>query len=336
MSDHVFENVIDNDIYLRSISYRVIDDILRIVYCDERTQSLKYAAFTEKECNISYIDKIDTSEKNNANMGVHGYEAVGRREYLVYEEYKSEKKNYFKAINRRFDKPSWTVDILGVNPSEFVTFSYNDNLFIMYTDDHVITKLYDNGLASVRMSEEIQGLVNPRLYKNEKADTFYLYGIENNILSQRTMHIMNQGVYKIETQKSVGIGENIKVYCVCLDSDNKPYIVYFNETDRTMTISDPNEEKPQLLGYFNTVYALDSIMTDGNIYFVVSSIVPQETEPLTFQMTLIYRDNSGVWQEGTLCQTESPVYQVRLAEYHGQLYVIYGINSLILARVERE
>ncbi|MBP5450112.1 MAG: hypothetical protein J6Y01_08380 [Spirochaetales bacterium] len=336
LSDHVFENVIDNDIYLRSISYRVIDDILRIVYCDERTQSLKYAAFTEKECNISYIDKVDTSEKHNANMGVHGYEAVGGREYLVYEEYKSEKKNYFKAINRRFDKPSWTVDILGVNPSEFVTFSDDGNLFIMYTDDRLITKQYDGGLASVRMSEDIRGLINPRLYKNDNNDTFYLYGIENNILSQRTMHITKQDGCRIDTTESVGIGENIKAYSVCLNSDNRPYLIYFNETDRTMTISDPNEEKPQLLGYFNTVYALDSIMTDGNIYFVVSSIVPQETEPLTFQMTLIYRDNSGVWQEGTLCQTESPVYQVRLAEYHGQLYVIYGINSLILAKVERE
>ena len=101
-----------------------------------------------------------------------------------------------------------------------------------------------------------------------------------------------------------------------------------------MTISDPDADQPQLLGYYNTVYALESIIIDGNIYFVVSSIVPNEEGPIKYQLTLIYRDKSGAWQEGSLRQTEMPINQLCLAEYHNRLYMVYGMSSLILAKVE--
>ena len=336
LSESVSESVVDTDVYLRSISVHNVGDSLRIIYCDEQTQALKYALFTESDCTISYIDKVDTSEKHNANMGVHGYEVVGNREYLVYEEYKSEKKMYFKVINRRFNKPSWTLDIAGVNPTEFLTFSYDDNLFIMYTDDRLIAKQYDSGLASVRISEEIRGVINPRLYKNNSSDTFYLYCIENNMLAQRKMRIAKNSSYHIETLESAAVGENVKAYSVSLDAANRPYLLIYNENDYTMTLHDPDAAKPQLMGYYSNVYALESIIIDGHIYFVVSSVVPEENNPLTYQMTLIYCDNKGNWQEGSLIQTSAPVYQLCLAEYRNQLYIIYGINSLIMAQVNLE
>lgn len=334
LSEYVSESVADSDIYLRSISAHNVEDSLRIVYCDELTQALKYALFTETECEISYIDKVDTSEKHNANMGVHGYEQTDGREYLVYEEYKSEKKMYFKAINRRLGKPSWTVDILGVNPSEFLTFSYDNNLFIMYTDDCLITKQYDSGLAAVRMSEDIRGIINPQLYQNQSSDTFYLYCTENNMLAQRTMRISQSSKYQIDTIDSTAIAENIKAYTVSLDDDNRPYLLYYNENDRTMTLRDPDYDRPQLMGYYSTIYALESIFINGKVYFVVSSIIPDEEGPLSYQLTLIYQDNNNIWKEGSLITTPAPVYQLCLAEYHNNLYIIYGINSLKLAKVE--
>ena len=333
LSEYVSESVADNDIYLRSLSAHNVDNSLRIIYCDEQTQALKYALFTEAECEISYIDKVDTSEKHNANMGVHGYEYTGGREYLVYEEYKSEKKMYFKAINRRLGRPSWTVDILGANPSEFLTFTYDDNLFIMYTDDRLITKQYDSGLASVSMSEEIRGIINPHLYR-KSADTFCLYCTENNMLSQRTLRISKHDKYRIDTIESAAIAENVKSYTVSLDSDGQSYLLYYNENDWTMTLLESDSDKPQIMGYYSTIYALESIIIGGQVYFVVSSIVPDEEGPLTYQLTLIYRDNKGNWQEGSLIQTSAPVYQLCLAEYHGTMYIIYAINSLNIARVE--
>ncbi|MBR6200981.1 MAG: hypothetical protein IKQ61_12055 [Spirochaetales bacterium] len=334
LSELVSESVADTDIYLRSISVHKVDDSLRIVYCDEQTQALKYAAFTESDCDISYIDKVDTSEKHNANMGVHGYECTGGTEYLVYEEYKSEKKMYFKAINRRAGKPSWTVDILGANPSEFLTFSYDDNLFIMYTDDRLLAKQYDSGLAAVRMTEDIRGIISPRLYKNEESDTLYLYCIENNMLAQRTMHISKPDKYQIDTIDATPIAENIKAYTVSLDDAGGRYMLCYNENALTLTLLDPNIAEPKLMGYYSTVYALESIIIDGQFYCVVSSIVPDEESPLTYQLTLIYRDKNDNWQEGSLITTAAPVYQMALAEYHGNMYIVYGINSLKIARVD--
>ena len=125
--------VIDSNIYLRSLSAKVINDTVRLVYGDECTQTLKYATVTPTSAECVYIDKVDTNEKYNSCLGYHNYVVTDKAEYLVYEEYKSQKDLYFKIINRRFGKTNWTVDIVSINCSNFDSFDYDNKFYCLFS-----------------------------------------------------------------------------------------------------------------------------------------------------------------------------------------------------------
>ncbi len=334
LSAYTQTTVVDSDIYLRSLSAKVINDSVRLVYGDERTQTLKYAAVTSSSSECSYIDKVDTIEKNNSCLGYHNYVVTDKAEYLVYEEYKSQKDMYFKVLNRRFGKSNWTVDIISLNCSSYNSFDYDNNLFIMYPTEHKIAvKQYDNGLASVTYTDDEAKAFDLNIVPSNEPQRKYVYYTDNNTLYEKSVNISKTSKYAAQCDTTRTVGNNIKLYDVFIDINNRSNLIYYNEGKHALYL-DLADSEPVLMGYFANLYCINSVFINDKVYFVISTTKTTADGQINYEIALIYIDKNGEYRESSLVKTDLPISIMKSVCFDNRVCIIYGYTELCISRID--
>lgn len=328
---------VDSDIYLRSLSAKVINDSVRLVYGDERTQTLKYAEVTSSSSQCSYIDKVDTVEKYNSCLGYHNYVVTDKAEYLVYEEYKSQKDMYFKVLNRKFGKSNWTVDIISINCSTFNSFGYDNNLFIMYPTEHNITiKQYDSGLASVAYKDDDNAKAfDLKIVPSNEPQKKFVYYTDNNALYEKTINISKSTKYSVECIATRHIDNNVKLYDTFVDINNRSNLIYYNEGKHALYLALADSE-PVLMGYFANLYCINSVVINDKVYFIVSTTKTTQDNQINYELALIYIDKNGDYQESSLLKTDLPISIMTSVCFDNNIYMIYGYTELSISKINTD
>ncbi|MBP7552645.1 MAG: hypothetical protein KA885_04405 [Spirochaetes bacterium] len=334
--EHLNNKILDDELYTGYISADLSGDHATGIYSDERTLSLKYLDLNEGEFKPKFIDKIDSENKYNLNLGYHVYLKNADKEYVLYEDYIEEKNKVFKIIQRNKKSENWTVETLNVDPKEYAAFLHDNKIFIIYLKNNLNVYILDKININAELNIDAPDCYNIKIIKEEYSNLFYLFYISNGALIRNTVRINYETAYNFVTLETVLIAKGVKDYRVKLDGNKTPVVLYFSNEDYSVQFID-GESKIQKLGYFHGIHCFDFLIAENEPFFFISTSDRESTGNETkFYISIIYKKNvkRNKWSEDKIAESLFPVISM-YAEYSGNyVYLLYANNNLNFTKID--
>ncbi|OHD14511.1 MAG: hypothetical protein A2086_06465 [Spirochaetes bacterium GWD1_27_9] len=331
--DNISIKNIDDDVYIRYLNLHKKNNDILITYSEEKTLSLKLADISNDNISLSYIDKINDEKEIDSNTGRHFYITGRDRDYVFFNDYKSEKKTVFKVLMRKNKTDKWMIFPQTIKPFDFFVFNYKGEILIFYIEDsYKIAILKDFNFKELIKVDKIKDIENIRIIPDEKDDMINLFFVnEKNILYNYGFKIqLEQENLTITEKYNTKISDFVKMYDVAT-SDNNIGILYYDYKEYSLKFYQIKDHiaKTLKIGYFPDIHSLHLILLEKNPLFLYSSslITKDASDDKKFYLSAIYNQKEK-WLEEELLITESPMIVLNSYILDNKINILAGGNSL--------
>jgi len=336
VADHINNRILDDELYTGYISADISGDRATGIYSDERTLSLKYLDINESGFQPKFIDKIDSENKYNSNLGYHVYLKDVDKEYALYEDYIEEKNKVFKFIQRDKKNENWTVETLNVDPKEYAAFLHDNKVFIVYLKNKLNVYILDKTNVNAELNIDATDCSNLKIIKEKYSNLFYLFYISNGALIRNTVRINYEMAYNFVTLETVLIAKGVKEYRVKLDGNKIPVVLYYSNEDYSVQFID-GESKIQKLGYFHGIHCFDFVIAENEPFFFISTSDRESSDTDTkFYISIIYKKNvkRNKWSEDKIAESLFPVISMYAEYSDNNVLLLYANNNLNFSKID--
>ncbi|HNZ26927.1 MAG TPA: hypothetical protein PLG34_04130 [Spirochaetota bacterium] len=336
VADHISNRILDDELYTGYISADISGDRATGIYSDERTLSLKYLDLNEGEFRPKFIDKIDSENKYNSNLGYHVYLKDADKEYVLYEDYIEEKNKIFKIIQRDKKSDNWTVETLNIDPKEYAAFLHDNKVFIIYLKNRLNAYILDKTDITAELNIDATDCYNIKIIKEKYSNLFYLFYISNGALIRNTVRINYEKEYSFAPLEAVSITKGVKEYRVKLDDNKVPVVLYYSNEDYSAQFID-GKSKTQKIGYFHGIHCFDFVIAENEpIFFISTSDRESSGVDTKFYISIIYKKNvkQNKWSEDKIAESLFPVISMSAEYRDNYVYLLYADNNLNFSKID--